>query len=155
MNGEPKETPLASPPNTHPPVQSTLRATSQTFVPTTSASTNLTATTHTLLGNSEHNSMCLLKTAVASVRANNNRVLANILFDEGAQRSFVTHALADQLKSTPHHKENLYISSFGGETTPKSQVDIITIVLETDLGDVSMSALVVPTIAAPLHNFVN
>ena len=64
-------------------------------------------------------------------------------------------ALADQLKSTPHHKENMYISSFGGETTPKSQVDIITIVLETDLGDVSISALVVPTIAAPLHNFVN
>ena len=154
-NGEPKETPLTSPPNTHPPVQSTLRATSQTFVPTTSTSTNLTATTHTLLGNSEQNSVCLLKTAMATVRANNNRVLANILFDEGAQRTFMTRTLADQLKSTPHHKENLYISSFGGETTPKSQVDIITIVLETDLGDVSMSALVVPTIAAPLHNFVN
>ena len=77
------------------------------------------------------------------------------MFDEGAQRSFVTQALADQLRSTSYCKENLCISSFGGETTSKSQIDIVRVVLETDFGDVNISALVVPTIAAPLHNFVN
>ena len=127
---------------------------SQSFVPTTSASTNLT-TTHTLFNNSEHNSMCLLKTAVAIVKVNNNKVIANILFDEGAQRSFITQTLADQLRSTSYGKETLCISSFGGETTSKSQIDIVRVVLETILGDVNISALVVPTIAAPLHNFVN
>ena len=99
--------------------------------------------------------MCLLKTAIAIVKVNNNKVLANILFDEGAQRSFVTQALADQLRSTSYCKENLCISSFGGETTSKSQIDIVRVVLETDFGDVNISALVVPTIAAPLHNFIN
>lgn len=74
---------------------------------------------------------------MATVRANDNRVIANVLFDKGAQRSFVTHALADQLRSTSYCKENLCILSFDGENTPKSQVDIIRVVLETDLGDVT------------------
>ena len=85
--------------------------------------------------------MCLLKTAIAMVKINNNKVLANILFDEGAQRSFVMQALADQLRSTSYCKENLCISSFGGGTTSKSQIDIVRVVLETDFGDVNISAL--------------
>ena len=69
--------------------------------------------------------MCLLKTAVATVKANDTRALANILFDEGAQKSFITQALVNQLKSTCYCKEHMCISSFGDETTPKSQVDVI------------------------------
>ena len=46
------------------------------------------------------------------------------------------------------------ISCFGGESTPKHPVDAITVALETDLGDVNISALVVPTIAAPLNNLI-
>ena len=164
MENTPNMTPSNPTPHTPPnqpsqsnpqqPSQTALKPPSQSFVPATSAGTNLT-TTHTLFSNSEHNSMCLLKTAIAIVKVNNNKVLANILFDEGAQRSFVTQALADQLKSTFYCKENLCISSFGGETTSKSQIDIVRVVLETDFGDVNISALVVPTIAAPLHNFIN
>ena len=69
--------------------------------------------------------MCLLKTVVTTVKVNDTRVLVNILFDEGAQKSFITQALANQLKSTCYCKEHMCISFFGGETTPKSQVDVI------------------------------
>lgn len=85
---------------------------------------------------------------------NDTRVLlANILFDKVAQGSSITQALANQLKSTSYRKEHMCISSFGCETTPKSQVDITSVLLETDLGGVNISALVVPIIAASLHNF--
>ena len=133
-------------------LQSTLSPTSQPFVPTSGA--NESSTTHTLLSNSKHSSICLLKTAVATVKFKDNRVLANILFDEEAQRSFIAQTLSDQLKSTSCHTENICITSFGGESTPKHPVDVITVALETDLGEVNISALVVPTIAAPLNNFV-
>lgn len=42
--------------------------------------------------------ICLLKTAVATVTAGDRHVRANILFDDGAQRSFVTQKLANSLK---------------------------------------------------------
>lgn len=99
--------------------------------------------------------MCLLKTAIAFVRANNQRVSANILFDEGSQRTFITQALASKLDLRPHHKEDLAISSFGGDTTSKYQVDTVKITLETNDGDVAISALVVPLIATPVQNLVN
>jgi len=51
-------------------------------------------------------------------------VSTNILFDEGAQRSFVTEALATQLGANPHHAENLSISSFGGLTTINNTVTL-------------------------------
>ena len=133
-------------------LQSTLCPTSQPFVPTSGA--NESSTTHTLLSNSKHSSICLLKTAVATVKFKDNRVLANILFDEGAQRSLIAQTLADRLKSTSCHTENICISTFGGESTPKHPDDVITVALETDLGDVNVSALVVRTIAAPLNNFI-
>jgi len=98
---------------------------------------------------------CLLKTAIALVRVDNTRVSVNILFDEGAQRSFVTETLAAQLGANPHHTECLSISSFGGSTTTKCTVNSITLTLETHMGDVNISALVVPTIAAPIQNLVN
>ena len=134
--------------------QSTLNPSSQSFVPTQPVG-NYTTTTQSLVSNKDYGPTCLLKTAIAFVRTNNRRVTANILFDEGAQRSFVTQALADKLDSEPHCRENLSISSFGGDTTSKYQVDTIRLMLETNDGDVAISALVVPQIAAPVQNFVN
>lgn len=135
-------------------LHSTLNPASGSFVPTQSV-TNLTTATRTLTTSNSHSPLCLLKTAVSVVRVGDNRVSANILFDEGAQRSFVTETLAHQLGATPHHKENLSISSFGGEITPKNQVNSIQFVLETDGGDVNITALVVPKIAAPIQNFTS
>ena len=50
---------------------------------------------------------------------------------------------------------NLSILSFGREITPKNQVNSIQFVLETDVGDVNITALVVPKVAAPIENFIS
>ena len=142
------------PPQSSQTLPSTLNPTPQSFVPTQPIA-GLTTATQPLIGNRDSSPACLLKTAVAFVRADNHRVSTNILFDEGAQRSFVTQTLADKLGLRPHHRENLSISCFGGETTSKYQVDTIRFMLETNVGDIAISALVVPQIAAPVQNFVN
>lgn len=58
---------------------------------------------------------CLLKTAVAPVCVNGRRADANILFDEGVQRSFMSSKLAQTLRISPHCSENINISAFGEE----------------------------------------
>jgi len=135
-------------------LQTTLNPASQRFVPTQPV-TGLTTTTQSLTYNQKCSPACLLKTAIAFVKTDNHRVSANILFDEGAQRTFITQALANQLDSSPHYRENLAISSFGGDTTSKYQVDTFRIILETNDGDVAISALVVPQIAAPAQNLIS
>ena len=130
-----------------------MNPTSNSFVPPQSTG-NYTTATQPLL-DTKGSPQCLLKTAITLVRVGNNRVSANILFDEGAQRSFVTEALVAQLGANPHRKESLSISSFGGSTTLTNQVSSINLTLETITGDVDISALVVSKIAAPIQNFVN
>ena len=55
----------------------------------------------------------LLKTAVATVGHNHTHHEANILFDEGAQRSFITQTLADQLGIRYTESESIALSAFG------------------------------------------
>ena len=132
--------------------QNTLNPASNSFVPTQSVGSHTTITQFFL--DAKRCPQYLLKTAIAFVRVGNTRVSANILFDEGAQRSFVTEALAAQLGANPHHTECLSISSFGGSTAIKNTVKLINVTLETHTGDVKLSALVVPKIATPIQNFV-
>jgi len=80
-----------------------------------------------LLTDATHTPQCLLKTAIAPVQVCNTRVSAIILFDEGAQRSFVTEALATQLGADPCHTESLSVSSFGGSKTVKDTVKLINL----------------------------
>ena len=56
---------------------------------------------------------CLLKTAIAPVRMGNTLAEANILLDEGAQRSFITEGLANRLGWTTVRKETISLSAFG------------------------------------------
>ena len=96
-----------------------------------SSNQNVTPTSHTLLStmpksmNTQPNGLgqveckpdaCLLKTAVAIVTAGDKQTRANILFDDGAQRSFVSQKLADLLNLNPQTRENITISSFGANT---------------------------------------
>ena len=80
-------------------------------------------------------------------------VEANILFDEGAQRSFITKKLANTLRISPHTTENVSISAFGDELSSSTQLSVATINVVTLGGEqMPISVLVVPVIAAPLHN---
>ena len=82
-----------------------------------------------------HNHMCLLKTAVAIVTHRNKHAQANLLFDEGSQRSFVTKALTNSLEL--YRREDINLSSFGAKCQLSHQVDIAMVNLLTKSGDVS------------------
>ena len=150
---QPPQTSQVSPPLTNQAPQGSLNPASNSFVPTQQHISEYTMATQPLLV-VKCNPQCLLKTAIALVRVGNKRISANVLFDEGAQRSFVTETLAAQPGASPHHKESLAISSFGGSTSLNNQVSLVNFILETTEGDIKISALVVPKIAAPIQNFV-
>jgi len=91
--------------------------------------------------------MCSLKTAVANVYANKIGIEANILLDEGSQRSFLTKGLASSLQLHPDHTEDIGLASFGSSIR---KLNVATIYLETITGNkLPQSVLSVSTIAAP------
>ena len=97
---------------------------------------------------------CLLKTAVANVCSGSQCCRAQILFDEGAQRSFMTQRLARDLNIQPYKRQKICVSAFGGETVPK-ELQLSSLTIQTrDGGEVPISVLVVPKIAAPFQNLV-
>ncbi|XP_065917547.1 uncharacterized protein [Dysidea avara] len=131
--------------------QSTVQ--SQTTETTTPSSTAMNAAIIPPEPATRTNSMCLLKTAVAQVSVNGIRVEAHILFDEGAQRSFMSNQLAKKLMISPQQTEHINISTFGGEPTLTKQLDNATVNVETLTGEsIPISVLLVPVIAAPLQN---
>ncbi len=110
-------------------------------VPNTSTNTEINGT------------MCLLKTAIAPVRSQHFTVEAHILFDEGAQRSFITQDLVDQLQLKPIKRDTIGLSAFGTKTPTTRQLDVVTVDLVTEYNEtVSLDVLVVPQIATPLKN---
>ena len=128
---------------------------------TSSPSNILTTTTMTTIAANSTTSLhvardhvCLLKTAVANVYANDTGIVAIILLDEGSQRSFLTESLAKSLRVQTYHTEEICLAaSFGSPTTLVKRLDIGTIYLETIIGErLPLSVLIVPTIAAPMHN---
>ncbi|XP_056001802.1 uncharacterized protein LOC130048776 [Ostrea edulis] len=101
-------------------------------------------------------SVTLLKTAVATVSSSpsaNSFTCANILFDEGAQRSFITEELANNLQAKVSGNESLNIAAFGDKTAKSVRhLNKTTVYVETDSGEkVPVEVLIVPNIAAPIH----
>ena len=64
-----------------------------------------------------HTSVCLLKIAIAQVSSSTTTTEGNILFHEGAQQSFVTYKLADELQLQPTHSQTIPASSFGAQVS--------------------------------------
>ena len=64
----------------------------------------------------------LLKTAVAKVTYGIYTVDANILFDEGAQRSFVTRNLANKLQLQTSGTEEVQLAAFGSSSKRGKEV---------------------------------
>ena len=95
----------------------------------------------------------LLKTAIAKVKSRIYTADANILFDEGAQRSFVTRDLADKHQLQTSGTEEVQLAAFGPPSKKVSHIDTATIYLLTDSREkIAIDVLIVPTIAAPLGN---
>ena len=99
---------------------------------------------------------CLLKTAVAPIIAGNIKTLASILFDEGAQHSFISAALASELQINPTSTVDMTVASFGTTSTTHQKPGVATVQIETESGEfIPISVLTVPSIAAPIQNSVS
>ena len=100
-------------------------------------------------------SICLLKTAVAPISAGSCKTTANILIDEGPQRSFISADMASQLGITPDDIEQIAVATFGSQTMSHQKLGVATIMVETEAGDwIPITVLIVPSIAAPIQNSV-
>ena len=98
---------------------------------------------------------CLLKTAVAPIIAGNNKTKANILFDEGAQRSFISTEMVKELGISPNSTTDISLASFGSTSRLHQKLGVMTVEIETITGElISLSVLIVPTIAALIQNAV-
>ena len=99
---------------------------------------------------------CLLKTAVAPIIAGHIRKRANILFDEGAQRSFISAAMATKLGLQPTITQGMALASFGSTTASYQEFGATTVEVETITGDrIPISVLVITSIAAPIQSSVS
>ena len=95
----------------------------------------------------------MLKTAVAKVTSGIYTVDANILFAEGAQRSFVTRDLANKLQLQTSGTAEVQLAAFGSSSKKVSHIYTATIYLLTDSREeIAVDVLIVPTIAVPLGN---
>ena len=120
---------------------------------TTTLSENTAATTASL--STLSTSVCLLKTAIANVSAGQTTVEGHILFDEGAQRSFITQEIVNQLQLSPTHHENVSVSSFGEQVSTSRRLAVTTVFIQTlNNGHIPISVLNVPKLAAPIHNSI-
>ena len=108
---------------------------------------------NTALSHPQPTKVCFLKTAVATVRANNHSTQVNILLDEGAQCSFITQSLADRLYLNSQRRECVAIAAFGALEASNQTLPVATIHLETTKGtEIPISVLITPRIPQPLRN---
>ena len=100
-------------------------------------------------------SSCLLKTPVAKVSIPNVTMEGNIIFDEGAQRSFITQELAAKLNLQPHGKDNISLASFGSKSSTQRHLNMGVKEIHTLPEEkILMSMLIVPRIAPPIQNSI-
>ena len=95
---------------------------------------------------------CLLITAVATVTSPAHlETEANILFDEGSQRSFLTQELADLLSLKPYKREDISLAAFGASHPHQKSMAVATVYIKSQSEDlIQISVLIVPTITVPL-----
>jgi hypothetical protein len=73
------------------------------------------------------------------------------LFDEGAQRSFITEELAEKLQLSRSHTEIIHLTSFGDSSQSVRHMSSGTVYLVTDAGyKTAIQVPIVPAIAVPL-----
>ena len=94
----------------------------------------------------------LLKTAITPVWSENRCIITTILFDQGAQNSFITEDLARKLEIEPTAKIAMKISGFGGSESQVRYFNKAKIDIETDDEQkLEIEVIIVPKIAAPIQ----
>ena len=94
----------------------------------------------------------LLKTAVATVSSGQLFCDASIFLDEGAQRSFITTSLANQLGIQLTQTEEISLWAFGAQTVAKRHLPLATVYLVTRTGErIPLHVLIIDKIATPLQ----
>ena len=136
-----------------------LRSANQTSDNTPTTQTNNSTTTGLYITvtsqplSALHTSVCLLKTAIADISSRVTAVEGHILFDEAAQRSFITQKLADSLQLQPTRHKVIAVSSFGAQVTTPKRFAVTTVCIHTlNAGHIPVSILVVSKLAAPVRN---
>ena len=80
---------------------------------------------------------------------------ANMLFDEGAQRSFISEEMATKLNLQPSKKENISLALYGSTLAAYKNLPVGIIQLQTVVGvKIPISVLIVPKIVPPLQNLL-
>ena len=122
--------------------------------PDAGMNTNSSVTvTTTRINKSE--TLILLKTASSNLWFKNTAINVNILFDEGAQRTFVTERVMNTLNGRCSRSEDVNLVTFGANNSKLRRVDVADLKLETKSGCINLSALVVPRISTPMRNLVH
>lgn len=97
----------------------------------------------------------LLKTAIVTVSSDKTHFSqANTLFDEGAQRSFITKDMADKLNLKPVRNEDITVSGFGETNTKVRHLQVATVYLRAQTTKlIPINVLIVPKIAHPIQTY--
>jgi len=86
---------------------------------------------------------------VTEVVSEKSTAIVNILFDKGAQDSFISQQLANVLLLTPSRQENITVASFGADTMTPQSLNVKLIAKSGQL--IPSSVMIVPKITGPLR----
>ena len=79
--------------------------------------------------------------------------IVRLLIDEGAQRSFITQTLANQLGLPLTETESISLSAFGAQPSASKYLPVATINVVTTRGEnIPLCVLVVEKTGTPLEN---
>jgi len=102
-----------------------------------------------------YTSVCLLKTAIAEVSSHTTIAEGHILFDKGAQRSFITQQLAEELHLQPIGYETICVSSFGAQVSQPRTLAVASLFVHAlNTTHIQILVLIIPKLAAPIRNSV-
>ena len=82
----------------------------------------------------------------------NNEAKSFILFDSGAQRTYITKELKEKLNLVPVRQEKIAIKVFGSTESKIQNIDVVKFIVTGTKKNVYVEALVIPTICSNLYN---
>ena len=94
----------------------------------------------------------LLQTARTFAYSSDSELLpVRILFDNGSQRSYISHQLKAKLGLKPIKRETLNLNTFGDSIFKKKDCEVVNVTLQSSRdGDISVTTLIFPTICSPM-----